>query len=90
MTSPGTVAFVWIGEWLWSKSLFPVIGGNQRRGEFKQNFVQDEDRERQNNVYVKFLWRGSKRSKHLYSSSCVSSPPLSIVLNLLTIPFAGQ
>ena len=45
MTSPGTVAFVWIGEWLWSKSLFPVIGGNQRRGEFKQNFVQDEDRE---------------------------------------------
>ena len=87
MTSPGTVAFVWIGEWLWSKSLFPVIGGNQCRGEFKQNF--DEDRERQNNVYVKFLWRGSKRSKHLYSSSCVSSPPL-IVFNLLTIRFAGQ
>ena len=58
--------------------------GNQRRGEFKQNLCKMSIE----NVYVKILWRGSKRGKLLYTSSCVSSPP-TIVLNLLIIPIAG-
>ena len=50
--------------------------GNQSRGEFKQNLYKM----RIENVYVKILWRGLKRGKLLYTSSCVSSPP-TIVLN---------
>ena len=36
------------------------------------------------------IMRDSKQIKLLYTNSCVSSPPLIIVLNLLTIPFGGQ
>ena len=50
-------------------------------GEFELNLYMTMI---ENNVCVK---RGFKRSKLLYTSSCVLSPP--IVLNLLTIPFAG-
>ena len=38
--------------------------GNQSRGEFKQNLYKM----RIENVYVKILWRGSKRGKLLYTS----------------------
>ena len=62
-----------IGEWLESKRW------NHCGGEF--------ERERECNVYVKFLWRGSKR--FIYKSLCFISAVYCAQFTLI-IPFAGQ